>query len=597
MNNLKTFFYLGSALFLAACNLPEKESADEAAATNTSEIRGWNILSDNEPNAMRVIETASNYDINHLQLSHQIVMDLRHVRDTGRLGLTRRLTRLAHAEGIEEVVVWDHALYYLDYYPDEFKTGPDSTINLDNPAFWEWFREDYRDMLDKVPEIDGIVLTFIETGAHIEDQYSEEMQTDQEKLAKLVDEVASVLMDEYEKALYIRTFIYTQEELDAILKCLNLIEHQDITVMMKEVPHDFFLTHPVNEHISEINRPVIIEFDGGHEYNGQGIIMNSFVDTALDRWKYYLQQPNVVGYVARTDRYGETTAIGRPHEVNLLAYHRAQQDSSITADSVYREFIADRYGEVNVEQLMPVYQNGYDMITSSLYSLGLNTVNHSRLDFDNQSAYARHVSGRWLEDKTFELGHDVNQEFHYWKDVVNHLAPVAAKTGQQMRNECAHVLENGWVVPEESISLAYVQHVANEKDYGVSLTEEMLKLVKDAKITNEYVLAHQDLLLTMERTLLTAKIRRATAKAYYGYRLYARGEEFRSPELEEIIQQGLEEIEEVAPLIENYEKDIPENGQWPWKRDALTAKGYHERITQIGWNESGGLVFKPTASR
>lgn len=261
---LRLFVFLS---FVTACNLPEQESANNTA-NNSSEVRGWNILSRNEPNALRVIEAASNYDINHLQLSHQIVMDLRHVRDTARQGLARRLTRKAHKEGIEEVVVWDHALYNLNYYPDEFKTGPDSTINLDNPEFWEWFREDYRDMLDRVPEIDGIVLTFIETGAHVEDQYSEQMPTEQEKLARLVDEVASVIMDEYEKVLYIRTFIYTQEELDAILKCLNLIEHNGITVMMKEVPHDFFLTHPVNKHIKEINRPVIIEFDGGHEYNG-----------------------------------------------------------------------------------------------------------------------------------------------------------------------------------------------------------------------------------------------------------------------------------------------------------------------------------------
>jgi hypothetical protein len=569
---------------------------DEADASNNAEVRGWNILSDNEPNARRVIEAASNYDINHLQLSHQIVMDLRDVRDTARQGLTRRLTHLAHEEGIEEVVVWDHALYNLDYYPDEFKTGPDSTINLDNPEFWDWFRQDYRDMLDRVPEIDGIVLTFIETGAHVEDQYSEEMTTEQEKLARLVDEVASVIMDEYEKALYIRTFIYTQEELDAILKCLNLVEHDDITVMMKEVPHDFFLTHPVNEHIKEINRPVIIEFDGGHEYNGQGILINTFVETALKRWKYYLQQPNVVGYVARTDRYGETTAIGRPHEVNLLAYHRAQQDSSISADSVYREFISERYGAANVDQLMPVFQRARDMITSSFYSLGLNTTNHSRLDFDYPSIYVRHNSGRWLKDKTFYLEHGVGREFHYWQDVMNHLAPLSAKQSRQVEIEAPEALENDWIAMEERITLDYLKYVASEKDYSVSLIEEMLESVKGAEVDNEIMLAHQDLLHTLERTLLTARIRRAAAKAYYGYRLYARGESFRSQELETLIKQGLDEIEEVAPLIENYEPDVPQGGQWRWQNDADAARDYHRLITQSGWDKFGGVVFSPSDS-
>ena len=596
MAQVQLHFIFVFLCFVTACNLPEQEAAN-STANNSSKVRGWNILSDNEPNALRVIEAASNYDINHLQLSHEIVMDLRDVRDTARQGLTRRLTRRAHDEGIEEVVVWDHALYDLEYYPDKYKTGPDSTINLDNPEFWEWFRNDYRDMLDRVPEVDGIVLTFIETGAHVEDQYSEAMPTDQEKLARLVDEVASVLMDEYGKALYIRTFIYTKEELEAILKCLNLIEHEDITVMMKEVPHDFFLTHPVNEHVRDINRPVIVEFDGGHEYQGQGILMNTFVDTALKRWKYYLKQSNVVGYVARTDRYGETTAINRPHEVNLLAYHRAQQDSSISADSVYQEFINERYGEAGVDQLLPVFQNAYDMITSSFYSLGLNTVNHSRLDFDYPSIYVRHNSGRWLAEKTFYLEHDVNQTFHYWKDVMNHLAPLSAKQSRQVAIEAPEALEKGWVDMEEKINLKYVKHVTAEKDYSVALIEDMLERVRGADLDNEHLLAFQDLHYTMERTLLTARIRRATAKAYYGYRLYARGINFRRPELSQIIQEGLSEIEEVTPLIENYEPGAPEGGQWNWRQDVETAREYRRLITESGWDKFGGVVFQPKEPR
>jgi hypothetical protein len=576
----------------AACSTPQESASPEAV--NTKAIRGWNILSDNEMNGMKVIEAAADYDINHLQLSHNIIMDLRHVRDTTRLGIARRLTNKAHAEGIQEVVAWDHALYFKDYYPDSFKTGPDSTINLDDPAFWEWFKEDYRDMLDRFPELDGIVLTFIETGAHIEDQFSESMPTDQEKLARLVDEVASVIMDEYDKSLYIRTFIYTQEELNAILKCLNLIEHQDITVMMKEVPHDFFLPHPVNEHIRDINRPVIIEFDGGHEYNGQGIVMNTFADKALQRWKYYLQQPNVVGYVARTDRYGETNAIGRPHEANLLAYHRAQQDSSLTADDIYREFIAAQYGKDAVEGLLPVFRQNYDMITSIFYTLGLNTVNHSRLDYDEQSAYARHVSGRWLDDKTFSLAHGVDREFHYWKDVVNHLAPARHKQGQQMLEECRQVLNQGWVQEGEQITMDYVRYVTQEKDYGVALSESMLQQALDTRERVSDAQAFKDLLITLERSLLTARIRRATAKVYYGYRLYARGAEYRSAELSDIIQSGLDEIIEVSEYIENYSPGAPEGGQWRWSSDVDNAREYHRRTTQVGWEDFGGMIFKPT---
>jgi len=190
----------------------------------------------------------------------------------------------------------------------------------------------------------------------------------------------------------------------------------------------------------------------------------------------------------------------------------------------------------------------------------------------------------------------VNREFHYWKDVVNHLAPVSAKTGQQMRNECAHVLANDWVQPEDLITLDYVKYVATEKDYSVSLTEQMLERVKGAEVDNVNMLAHQDLLQTMERTLFTVRLRRAAAKAYYGYRLYARGEDFRSEELETIIQEGLDEIEEVAPLIENYEPDVPQGGQWRWQNGADKAREYHRLITESGWDKFSGVVFSPTDS-
>ncbi|MFP4091175.1 MAG: hypothetical protein ACLFT3_12785 [Cyclobacteriaceae bacterium] len=586
--NLKYCFL--SLYFLLACSTPQ-DSID-GDFQNTQSVRGWNILSEHEKNGMEVVEAASDYEINHLQLSHDIIMDLRHVRDTARLGLARRLTDKAHSEGIAEVVVWDHALYSLDYYPDEFKSGPQGTINLDNPDFWAWFRQDYRDMLQMFPEIDGIVLTFIETGAHIEDQYSEQMQTEQEKLARLVDEVAAVIMDEYDKALYIRTFMYTEEEMQSILKCLELIEHQGIRVMMKETPHDFFLTHPVNERIKAIKRPVIIEFDGGHEFSGQGLIMNTFVNTALARWKYYLQQPNVIGYVARTDRFGETTAIGRPHEVNLLAYHRAQQDSSLTAEDIYREFIARRYGEKAVEGLLPVFEQSYDMITATLYSLGLNTANHSKLDFDYPSIYVRHNSGRWLEDKSFFLEHGVGREFHYWADVMNHLAPISAKTHSQMQAEGKQALENDWVDAEEMINLDYVQYVAEEKDYGVSLAESMLQQALDTRDKITDTQAFKELLITLERSLLTARIRRATAKVYYGYRLYARGEDYHSEKLDNIIQSGLDEILEVADYIKNYAPGAPEGGQWTWESDAERALDFHHKTTEVGWEDFGGVVFR-----
>ena len=140
------------------------------------------------------------------------------------------LTRLAHSENIDEVFVWDHSFYPLSYYPDRFKTGSDGTLDLDNADFWQWYKEDYRRMLDLVPDIDGLILTFIETAAYAEKQHSERMTTPEEKLAAVVNAVADVVIGEREKKLYIRTFAYSEEEYAGIVGCIKYIRNDKVAL-------------------------------------------------------------------------------------------------------------------------------------------------------------------------------------------------------------------------------------------------------------------------------------------------------------------------------------------------------------------------------
>ena len=43
-------------------------------------VRGWIILSDNMDRAIRTIKTAKEYNINQLQLSHEIIHDLKAIK-------------------------------------------------------------------------------------------------------------------------------------------------------------------------------------------------------------------------------------------------------------------------------------------------------------------------------------------------------------------------------------------------------------------------------------------------------------------------------------------------------------------------------------
>ena len=566
-------FLIYISLFLIWSCKPDQDHEK----ANQLNVAGWNILSNQENLAGMVIDSSKTYGINHLQLSHHIIMDLRHAKNPEKAGMVNRLTSQAHDAGISEVCVWDHALYHLDYYPAKFRTGPDSLINLDNPEFWQWIKNDYREMLDMVPDIDGIILTFIETGAHVEDQYSEIYNTEEEKLAAMVDTLASVIIDERDLQLYVRTFVYNKAELSSMLKCINLVKNPNLRVMTKEVPHDFFLTHPVAEFVNRIEFPTIIEFDAAHEYNGQGIVASSFPEVHLKRWNYYKNLPNVIGYVARTDRFHNTTIINNPAEINLFALNQAFEGTG--DEKWYRDFICKNYGCEAAEYLVPALKLAHPIITSSFYTLGININSHSRLHWLDNSSYMRHVSGKWMDKPIADIGHGVNKKLHYWKDVVNHLAPAWYKRseGTQLARESKWVLDSGWLQAEELMDTTYLNYVLQEKAYGVEQAKNALELVQKAAPTVADPMMYDSLLHVFERTNLTAQMYEATAKLFFGYRVFARGESFQTEKVKQIIAEGLEQTKEIALAMKNYPNPGPV-GQFDWQEDIYRGLGYYNAV-------------------
>lgn len=554
-------------------------------------IRGWIILSDNMDNAKCTIKAAKNYDINHLQLSHHVVHDLMEVKKEPVRNRVNELTRFAHQEGIKEVLAWDHSFYALDYYPDQFKTGPNGTINLDNPLFWKWFKQDYREMLNLVPEIDGLILTFIETGAHAEKQYSEQMLTNAQKLAAVVDAVADIVVNERKKKLYIRTFAYSEEEYANIIGCINHIRNPHVILMMKETPHDFFLTHPNDPFIGKIDKPTIVEFDTGNEYNGQGIIANTWPDYVMNRWKNFMKRPNVIGYVARTDRYGTTKSVGTANEILLHTLKRSTENPEITSEQIYDEFIAARYGKEALAPVKSAFKKAYDIVLSSIYILGTNAASHSSINYEPYNCiYDRHVSGRWLKSPVVFVEHGINKEFHYWKDVVNHIAPARFKTKEApIATEAKYVLDQQWVEPVERMDSTYLNYVLTEKQYGMNLAFEALSEIEQAKellSPANYTELHQ----LFKRTCLTAQLYEAVATSYYGFRVYARGVPYRYNGLEKQIRTALGRIDTITEEMKTMKENLPV-GQWDWLKDADTALSYKEKILS-GWPEYGHVKLQ-----
>ena len=90
---------------------------------------------------------------------------------------------------------------------------------------------------------------------------------------------------------------------------------------------------------------------------------------------------------------------------------------------------------------------------------------------------------------------------------------------------------------------------------------------------------------------MTAGVYEAVTKAYFGYRIYARGESFLTKAVTTSIRQGLADILSITGQMEAYDEPYPK-GSWDWKGDARMALTYYSLIAEKGWPEYGGIVFK-----
>ena len=531
---MKNFSFVLFVLFLLCpvCVTLGKTLPDQF---NNKDVRGWIILSDDMNAAIQTIKAAKEYDINQLQLSHEIIHDLREIKTEKVCAQVNELVNLAHSEGINEVLLWDHSLYDIDYYPERFRTGPGGTIDLDNTEFWEWLKDDYRQMLDRVSEADGLVLTFIETGAYAERQFSKKMKSSEEKLAAVVNAISDVLIGERKKKLYIRTFAYS----------------------------------------------VIVEFDLGNEYSGQGVVANTWPEHVMKRWNSYIHCPNVTGYVARTDRYGNTSIVNTANAIQLYALKRMTEDPKISVDRVYNEFIESEYGNTALLPIKKAFQKAFDIVTSVFYTLGTNLTDHSSLNYENNKwGYSRHVSGRWIDPPVVRVEHDVNRTFHYWKDIVNHIAPVQFKSWfSPSFVEVKEVFDRRWMDVGEKMDSLYYRYIVTEKRYGVRLAAEALSEIEKTKPVLDSV-AYNELQQLFYRTYLTASLHEAVCTAYYGIRIYTGDKKSYPKMLKEDILSALERITLTVNEMEQMRGSYP-IGQYNWLNDARTALWYRDKIKRM----------------
>ncbi len=230
-----------------------------------------------------------------------------------------------------EVTIWVHELSEIPGPESPDYMGP---ITLDNEKLWAFLEKRYDKMLgETVPEIDGLVLTVVESQITI---------TDTPLMLKLVG-IIHEACKKYDKELIVRTFVWHPEELEGVMGAVKELP-DDIIIMSKVVPQDWQMRGTDAMEIGRVgNREQIIEYDIAGEYFLMDHVANAF-PKILKRQFFYGVKNGVDGICVRVDRW-DADVLHIPQEVNLWTLGMLATGEAGCVEKVWQTWATDRYSE------------------------------------------------------------------------------------------------------------------------------------------------------------------------------------------------------------------------------------------------------------
>lgn len=356
------------------------EDIQELAAEKR--IHGW-ILLDPDPTAMlATIDEAARQGVNHVQLSHGLIMNLSEIlgEDEGSLERIETLNlgiARAHEQGME-AWIWSH----------EFDQG----VSIDvcyapEGAVWAERAEAYRETAALLPGLDGVVMMFgsaplppwftiCSCDPCLEDEGTTPLTSpDQgERLRYVVEELGDVIVNELGLELMVRTFVHEPQEIDWHAEGLSAVQGVAFTGMHKGPVQDWQPYNPHHANIGAIgDHPAVVELDVAGEYYGKSWLPWC----APDYYRYRLRHlwANAgIGAVVRVQR-GSDQALGTPNEVNIHAIRRFLEDIDAPTDGIWQDFLLERYGlapgSAASVTLQAVLSDSFPIRRKAHYALGI----------------------------------------------------------------------------------------------------------------------------------------------------------------------------------------------------------------------------------
>lgn len=343
-----------------------------AAYAEPLPMRVWQFQDYNMDHMKRLVDLAAQNNVNRIQLSHEIVMDVEEPLNNPQLVKDiNTVCEWAQAKGIK-VDMWTHELNGI---PQELLK--DGKANLDDPKLWEFVTSKYDKLFKLCPKLDGLVLTMQETAMSIyhEDAVASSI-TPEKRVARLIDDLAKVC-EKFKKDFFVRTFSYEPAELKYIMEGLALCESDPI-VMTKCVPHDWQPYYPNNPAIGNVGgKRQIVEFDLGEEFTGLSTVPYIELDHLKRRLDYDLTK-NICGAVLRVERL-KWRSVDTPNWANIEIFTKMLNDPSADPNELFKEWLGKKYGEDAVPHLYSAFMRTFDIVNKSYFVLGFWVTNHSKV--------------------------------------------------------------------------------------------------------------------------------------------------------------------------------------------------------------------------
>ncbi len=327
----------------------DAESGWEFDREDYAPVNGW-ILLDPDPDAIEEsILAAAEYGVNHIQLSHDIIMNIEDILSDDEEARTRveRLNlgiSLAHQHGMK-AYIWAH----------EFSPTTIAVCYAPDDPIWETRAQAYRDGLAKIPDVDGVILMFGSaptppwltacTCDWCEENYEGNALTSPpgaERVRLVVENVGGTIVNELGKELFIRTFVHETSEIAYHSEGLATAENVAFVGMHKGPVQDWQPYNPHHPCIGNIGpHPGVLELDVAGEYFGRSVLPFCAPGYYWYRLRHAWNHMGI-GAVIRVQR-GSAHALGTPNEVNIRAITELMQDFDTPLESIWDGFIQDFY--------------------------------------------------------------------------------------------------------------------------------------------------------------------------------------------------------------------------------------------------------------